>query len=199
MQLQKSAEDRLALASHKGGATERMIRSVRRVLLAVTSDHLLTDEQLSTAMCEAERVVNDRPLTVSSDDPRDLEVLTPSKLLLLRSNSCLPLGTFKQDDRYGTRWWRQAQHVANVFWRRWTKEYLPTLHERRKWREERKSVKQGDVVLVGDFTLPRGQWPLARVIEATPGRDGLVRSATVLCRDKKIRRPITKLYMLEEA
>ena len=39
------------------------------------------EEQLTTVMCEAERVVNDRQLTKATDDATDEEALTPSTLL----------------------------------------------------------------------------------------------------------------------
>ena len=104
------------------------------MLLAVTNGQLLTNEQMVTAMCEAERVLNDRPLTYIGDDPTDLEVLTPAKLLLLRGNTCQPMGEFTADDHYATRWWRRAQHVANCFWKRWIKEYVQTLQDRPCWR-----------------------------------------------------------------
>ena len=83
-------------SSHKNGAAERMIRSVRKILNSVVNLQLLTDEQLVTVMCECEKILNDRPLTYVSDDVNSLDVLTPSKLLLLRSNACLPAGVFKK-------------------------------------------------------------------------------------------------------
>ena len=92
-----------------------------------------------------------------------------------------------------------SSDVSNVFWRRWTSEYLLTLHERQRWQGKVRSHKKDDIVIVEDLKLPRGQWPLGKVLEVTPGRDGLVRSAMVLCKDKKFRRPFTQLYMLEEA
>ena len=61
-------------------------------------------------------ILNDRPLTPLSDHPDDPEPLTPNKLLLLKSNSCLPLDVFTNQDKYSKRWC-QAQCLANAFWR----------------------------------------------------------------------------------
>ena len=58
-------------ASHMGGVWERMIRSTRTILKALASEQLLTDEQLQTLMAEAERIINDRPITPVSSDPKD--------------------------------------------------------------------------------------------------------------------------------
>ena len=58
-------------ASHRGGATERIIRSIRKVLLAAVGTQPLIDEQLQTVMCDAERVVNRLcPLELHTTDER---------------------------------------------------------------------------------------------------------------------------------
>ena len=110
----------------------------------MTRDQFLTDEDLSTAMCEAERVVNDRSLTYVGDDSADLEVLTPAKLLLLRGNTCRPMGNFTADDHYTTRWWRRAQYIASIFWRRWLRGYVPILQVRHCWRLMQENLRVGD-------------------------------------------------------
>ena len=86
-------------ASHQGGIWERMIRSVRKIL-ALLKEQRINDETLSTLLCEVEKILNDRPLTPLSDHPDDPEPLTPNKLLLLKSNSCLPLDVFTDQDKY---------------------------------------------------------------------------------------------------
>jgi hypothetical protein len=62
--------------SHHGGVWERCIRTVRKVILATLKEEQLDDESLNTLMCEVESVVNGRPITKLSDDPRDNEPLT---------------------------------------------------------------------------------------------------------------------------
>ena len=63
-----------------------------------------------------------------------------------------------------------------MFWKRYLREYIPQLQKRMKWTRERKSVKEGDLVLVIDENSPRKQWPMALIVETREGRDGLVRS-----------------------
>ena len=94
--------------------------------------------------------------------------------------------------------WQQSQALDNFFWRRFTKEYLPSLTERKKWKEEKYSFKDGDVVLVLEPNQPRGVWPLGRIV-STHGQDGLVQAVTVCTQHGEYKRPITKLCLLEEA
>lgn len=72
-------------ASHHGGVWERIIRMVRKVLWSVLQQQPLDDEGLCTILCEAEAILNSRPITTVSPDPHDLEALTPNHVLLLKS------------------------------------------------------------------------------------------------------------------
>ena len=166
-------------------------------------------------MAEAVYIINSRPLTRNSDSHLDDQPLTPNHLLHLRPSTGLSPGIFSKDDLLCRRAWKQAQYLADVFWRRWTREYLPTLLERKKWDAKKRNLRVGDVVLIADENYPRGAWPLARVVEVIAGRDGLVRSAkvkttsTVVTRSRRRRkeemnastviltRPIAKLCLLE--
>ena len=143
------------LASHRGGVWERMIRSIRRILAALMHEQVVDDEALHTFLVEVERILNDRPLIRNEGQVDDLDPLTTSKLLLMHSNSCAPLGVFINKDRYNRRW-RQAQLLANTFWRRWLREYLPTLQQRQKWRKPKRNLKVKDLVLLADSGCSRG-------------------------------------------
>jgi len=186
--------------SHHGGVWERCIRTTRKVMKALLKEQPLDDEGLLTLMAEVEAIINGRPITKVSDDPRDPEALTPNHLLLLRSGPTLPPGLFVKGDNYSRRRWRHVQYLADVFWRRWLREYLPALQERQKWSRVSRIFAVGDVVLLVDENLPRSSWPLGRILEVFPNqKDGLVRSVRVKTRTSVLVRPIDKIVLLEAA
>ena len=67
-------------ASHMGGVWERQSQSVRNVLRFVLKEKTLDDESLATVMCQIEAIIKGRPITVVSDDAKDLNPLTPNNL-----------------------------------------------------------------------------------------------------------------------
>jgi len=181
-----------------GGVWKRMIRSVHKVLASIVKEQVLSDEVLLTVMCEAEATVNSCPMTPVSDDPQDMNPLTPNHLLLLRDSSSVSIREFTARDTYRRRW-RQAQYLADTFWRRSLREYLPALQYRHrcKRQEPRRNFKIDDVVILIDDSLPRNCWSLGRVVEMFPERDGLVRSLRIKTSTSEHTRPISKICLLE--
>lgn len=141
--------------SHNGGVWERLLRSVRKVLSATLNTQNLDEEGLHTVLCEAEAILNSRPITKASPDPDDLEALTPNHLLLLKTSPSLPPGQFQKEDIYAHRRWRQIQYMPDLFWKRWIKEYLPQLQEQQKWSHIRRNFTPGDIVIIVDDSAPR--------------------------------------------
>jgi len=185
------------LGSHHGGHYERLIRSVRRTLRGVTSEQEMSDDNLSTVLCEVEKVLNDRPITALSNDPNDELPLTPNLVLLLRGNSCQSM--FSENYNGPKLYHKQAQFMADVFWKRWLREYVPMLQTRQKWLDPKRSLKVGDLVLMTGEGYQRGQWPIAKVIEVCKEKDNLVRTVIVKCKSGTKERPVTKLALLEAA
>ncbi|CAH8446602.1 unnamed protein product [Schistosoma mattheei] len=185
------------LASHRGGVWERLIRSVRRILLSISNGQILHDDSLATYFVEVERILNNRPIVPVTSDEKDDLALTPNTLLLLRD--CDGLGVeCSVADRYSKRW-RQVNCLANTFWRRWIKEYIPLLQVRQKWFCKHRNLKEGDVVLVANDATTRGSWPMGRVDKCETDRDGLVRTVMVRMRKGVVRRDVRKLCLLEGA
>ena len=100
-------------ASHMGGTWERMLRSVRKILNAVLKEQNLAEESLVTLMSEVEAILT--PLTKISDDPSDLQALTPNHLLLLRPGPSFLPGMFSREDQYSNKRWKQVQFLSDVF------------------------------------------------------------------------------------
>ena len=166
------------VASHMGGVWERQVRTVRKVMNSILREQVLDVERLITVFTEAEPIVNSRPITLVSDNPKDREALTPNHLLLLKDSSVVLPGNFGKEDFY-RKGWRHVQVLVEQFGGRWVVEYLTTLLQRSKWTETQRSLRIGDLELIVDNSLPRRMWPFARVTGVGVGRDGLLRFASV--------------------
>ncbi|XP_078495525.1 uncharacterized protein LOC144750934 [Ciona intestinalis] len=186
-------------ASHMGGAWERMIRSVRRVLLSLSAQRPLTDDELQTLLLEAEAILNSRPLTPVTID-RDSELpLTPNHLLRVKPTADLPPTLTREKDCYARKRWRYVQYLAEQFWVRWSREYLRTIIARQKWHLRQKNFKSKDIVLLVDNSTPRSQWSIGKICEVYPDAHGIVRTVSVRARGLEMRRPIHKLCMIAPA
>ena len=187
------------LASHFGGAWERLIRSVRKVCGSLTHQVTFTDEALNTFFVEIENIINSRPLTPVSFVESADRPLTPNDLLMISPTCGLPPVKSVESDSLHANRWRCVQYAVDLFWKRWVREYLPSLNCRQKWQSVRKNVCVNDIVLLVNQVTPRAQWPLARVIETFPDVTGFVRSVKVKTSTGEYNRPISKLCVLVPA
>ena len=186
-------------APHMGGAWERLVRSVKVALRSQLKDSAPKEEVLHTFLCEAEAMVNSRPLTHVSIDADDEEALTPFHFLIGTSSiaGVAAPGVFTPTDAITRKQWRISQQMADKFWRRWLREYLPTLTRRTKWCQPVEPVQVNDVVIIVDSSLPRGRWPKGLVTAVHPGDDGVVRVVDVRTTNGGFRRPVTQVAKLD--
>ena len=182
---------------HFGGIFESMIKSSKKALRTILGDAEVNDEELHTAICGAERLLNSRPITYVSSDINDLAPLTPSHFLVGQLGGDLAPEVPENETVNPKKRWRRIQQLLGQFWRRWRREFLPSLSARGKWFQKRKNLKEGDVVLLIEPNAKRGEWPLARVVEAHPGKDGLVRVVKIQIGDSTYLRPVHHLSPLE--
>ncbi|XP_059380036.1 uncharacterized protein LOC132115641 [Carassius carassius] len=168
-------------SSQMGGVWERMIGIARRILeaLLMKTPTRLTHEVLTTLMSEVMAIMNSRPLTPISSDAGMPQVLSPAILLTQKASVApAPPGNFEIGHLHKNQW-RQVQMLADSFWKQWKQEYLSTLQPRRKWTEERKSIQEGDIVLLKDGEAKRSEWPIGLIAKTIASSDGKIHKVMV--------------------
>ncbi|XP_053661730.1 uncharacterized protein LOC128710893 [Anopheles marshallii] len=184
-------------APHFGGSWERLVQSVKKILSGFDLPRLPTDEILISTLAEVEMMINSRPLTyVPLDEESDCPI-TPNHLLLGSPDGSKPAVCFDDSPTAIRTSWGAVQVNADIFWKRWIAEYLPTLTRRTKWFHPVPPIKVGDVVLIVDGNLPRNTWPMGRVLEVTRAKDDQVRRARVQTANGILERPATKIAVLD--
>ncbi|XP_070206095.1 uncharacterized protein [Littorina saxatilis] len=108
--------------------------------------------------------------------------LTPNHILTMKSGLIMPPppGHFVKEDLYLNKRWKRVQFLADRFWTRWKKEYLQSLQRRSKWQQRQPNIVVNGIVLLQDEGDCRTDWKIARVVETFPGKDGLIRTVTLL-------------------
>ncbi|XP_055645563.1 uncharacterized protein LOC129782290 [Toxorhynchites rutilus septentrionalis] len=137
-------------APHFGGCWERLVQSVKRILNEFNPPRLPTDEILRSMLMEIEMIINSRPLTHVPLDTDTESPLTPNHFLLGCSNGSKPPIAFDDKATVLKQSWKMSQQYADMFWRKWVKDYLPTLTRRTKWFQSTKPIEEGDLVVVVD-------------------------------------------------
>ena len=180
-----------------GGQFESFVKLMKRPLRKVLGSSLVTLVELETIIMEIENSVNSRPLTVLSEDANEPNPITPFQLL-----GKVPGISMREEIE-----WNEAEMCKRVRYvnslieslkKRWKSEYLTTMMEHSK-----KFYKRGNVPAVGDTVIVvmehkgRMGWPLGRVSEVFPGKDGIVRALEIETEVGKFIRPVQKIIPLE--
>lgn len=179
-----------------GGLWERLVRSTKFHVKRVTMNANLTFEEAVTLMSQIESIINSRPLTPLSNDPSDLQALTPAHFLIGESLTALPEHVVIEVPEARLRRWERIRKIKQHFWKRWSQEVVSQLQSRPKWCQPVPNMKVGSLVLVVDENAPPMVWKLGRVEEVFPGPDGLVRVARVRTNQGIYTRSVRKLAVL---
>lgn len=129
-------------APHFGGIWERLVQSRKRAITTILNERAVSDEILVTVFAEVSALLNGRPLTHVSTDPSDAYPLTPKYFLTQPHQHCPPDSENPFEENARKRW-RHAQFIVQQYWKRWMKEYVPTLMEQRKWFRKKKECGSG--------------------------------------------------------
>ncbi|GBN51131.1 hypothetical protein AVEN_88567-1 [Araneus ventricosus] len=169
-----------------------MLKSILRKVLGKAS---LQFEELCTVLCDAEGIINSRPLTYLSEDNEDLVALTPAMFLQDVKEIGVP-DIHQIDAKRMNKRFFYRQKLCQDLRKRFRIEYLGYLREFSKICNESK-IKEGDIVLIGDSNVKRINWPLGRVIKLYLGKDKKARLVEIQTKSGSFLRPIQRLFPLE--
>lgn len=182
---------------HVGGIWEAGVKSFKNHFKRVAGTSLPTAEEMYTLLTLIEACLNSRPLTPLSDDPNDLQPLTPGHFLIgtaLIAPAEYNLGEVP-DNRLSR--WQRVEKLRQEFWRRWSTEYLNQLQPRNKWQKTNlRPLKVGSTVILREENVPPLQWKLGRIVELHPGSDGITRVVSVKTISGVTKRAANRVYEL---
>ena len=188
----------ISKAPHSNGVVERMVKTTKEALKVTLASASLPPDQLQTVLCEAEAVVNDRPLAAVAESEDSELTITPAMLCIGRNISALPFDhTNSQVDDQFTRMWAYRKTLLMQFWKRWRRDYLLSNELSRFQSNNSPSLEKNQVVLLNEKNLAKGKWCLARVLDVTIGRDGRIRRVKLRTKSGELERHINQIALLE--
>ncbi|XP_055589329.1 uncharacterized protein LOC129741616 [Uranotaenia lowii] len=183
-------------APHFGGLWEAAVKSAKIHLLKVLGDNAVSYEDFNTLLIQVEACLNSRPITPLSEDPNDLEPLTPGHFIAGRPLQQLPDRDFTDKKPGQLKQYQLMQQKLQFFWARWHNEYLSQLQGRFKRWKRAVEIKVGQLVVLKNENTPPMRWRLGRIQQLHPGEDGVVRVVTLKTSSGVLKRPVEKLCLL---
>ena len=165
------------------GCCESLVRSVKKAINEIMSEQRVSYNELLTIFFESANLVNERPIGMKPSKYQDFTYLCPNDLLLGRSTSRVPSGPFSENKPLIKRF-LFIQSLIHSFWKKWTSKYFPNLLIQEKWHHSKRNIMIGDIVIIQDSDLPRGQWKLGKVVKTIPGIDQRVRRIEIQYKNK---------------
>ncbi|CAL1680984.1 unnamed protein product [Lasius platythorax] len=154
---------------------------------------------MSTVLAQIEACLNSRPILALTDDPDDVNALTPGHFLVGTALNAVPEPSLVEEPAGRLSRWQYLQQMRDHFWQRWSREYLHTLAARPKWWRTDAAPRIGDLCIMRSEQTPPGKWPLARITALHPGDDGEVRVVTMRTATTTLKRPVAKIVLLPTA
>ncbi|XP_062538586.1 uncharacterized protein LOC134206864 [Armigeres subalbatus] len=180
---------------HFGGIWEAGVKSVKSHLKLVLAEHRLTFEALSTVLAQVEAILNSRPLTPASNDPNDMNAITPAHFLIGREFQAIPEPSYSSIPQGRLSRLQFIQDMKQKFWKIWMNDYLHELQKRQRDLKITK-FKIGAMVVIIDEQLPPLKWALARITELHPGQDGHTRVVSLRTKNGTTKRAVKKVCLL---
>jgi hypothetical protein len=153
-----------------------MIGLIKKQLWKTFEGKKLTHEETLTVLAEAVQKINSRPLTWN---PRpEGEPLCVQDLMLGRAKPGQAEVKFESGKKL-TKRFKNVQRTQQEFWKRWIEEIFPEKLRQSKWKQEKRDLKVGDVVLKKDETAAGQTYKYAKVTRVHTSTDGKVQAADI--------------------
>jgi len=182
---------------HHGGLWEAAVKRAKFHLNRIIGKTPITFEELSTFFAQVEAAINSAPITPISSDPSDLSCLTPGHFLIGEPLLSLPQHDMTELQTNRLSQFQTLQQMFQVFWKKWSRDYLLNLQQRTKWQSSPTEVLQpGSLVLLIEENLPPMYWRMGRVLTVHPGEDQVIRVVSVKTANGVFKRAVQKLCLL---
>jgi hypothetical protein len=187
---------------HFNWQAERMIGLIKKQLWKIFEGKKLSHEETITLLTEAVQKINSRPIT---RNPRpEGEPLCVQDLMLGRAKPGQAEVKFETGKQL-TRRFENVQRTQQEFWKRWVEEVFPEMLKQSKWRQGKRDLRVGDIVLRKDETAAGQTYKYAKVVKVHTSADRKVRAADIEYRlpgesvFRVTTRPIHKLVLVVPA
>jgi hypothetical protein len=179
---------------HQGGRWERMVRSMKRALLALGGSRLLKEDEFLTILARAADLLNSRPLTRGSSGNLSA-FLTPNHFLIGRAESHLSDKAESNNRLLGEKY-RKLERCLAELWEKFVDDVLLDARSREKWRNPVEELRVGEPALVLQTNPLEDKWELGLIEDVIRGQDGQTRSALVRTTRGVVRRSALHLIAL---
>lgn len=159
-------------APHDGGVWKAAVKSMKYHLKRVMGSQKYSLQGITTLLTSVETCLNSKPLRFPMHE--------------------------KAEENHGSlqKLFKYSQIQIQLFWKQWSNEYLHTLMQMLKWREEQKNLEEGQLVLIKSDNVPPTYWAMGKIVKTHVGADAKVRSITLCTQTGELERSIRKLCVL---
>ncbi|CAO4359944.1 unnamed protein product [Caenorhabditis nigoni] len=168
-------------APWQGGTYERIVALVKNMLYKTIGRLHLSYIEIESLIIECEGILNSRPITMNPISMSDTEAVRPIDFLLPKADLSLPnhsstanKGNMGITEKQTREYLKHLDSIRLQLWDEFYNEMYTGIKAPRYKSSAHSTVSpQPDhVVLVETPNLPRYRWPLARIIQLLPSKDG---------------------------
>lgn len=170
---------------HQGAVVEALFKSAIRCLKFSMENQRLSASEFMNIFHETANILNEMLLGQMPCEDSDVNILTPSSLLLGRGmstfldSSTADMSSLK--NRIGL-----VNPEAQRFWTKLVELYAPTMINQTKWSRPTRNFQVGNVVSVCDANALRSQYYIAQIKEVCPDKKGMRRRVLLRYKNYKV-------------